>query len=58
MGWRKGKGEIKNLDIVKKIYEVYDPERMNLVWVQGHAGTKYNEMADEWAKRARAGEKL
>ncbi len=58
MGWRKGKGEIKNLDIVKKIYEVYDPERMDLVWVRGHVGTKYNEMADEWAKRARAGEKL
>lgn len=58
MGWRKAKGEIKNLDIVKKIYEVYDPERMELIWVQGHVGTRYNEMADEWAKRARAGEKL
>ncbi len=58
MGWRKAKGEIKNLDIVQKIYEVYDAERMELVWVRGHVGTKYNEMADEWANRARAGEKL
>ncbi len=56
--WKKKNGEIKNLDIVQKIYEIYEPERMELVWVRGHVGTKYNEMADEWANRARAGEKL
>ena len=57
-GWRKTRGEIKNLDIVKKLYELYDPTKVKLVWVKGHAGTKFNEMADEWANKARLGRKL
>ena len=57
-GWKKKRGEIKNLDIVKQLHEVYDPERVKLVWVRGHVGTELNEMADVWANRAREGEKL
>lgn len=57
-GWKKKRGEIKNLDIVKKLYELYDPMKIRLVWVKGHAGTLYNEMADEWANKARLGQKL
>ena len=57
-GWKKKRGAIANLDIVKKVYELYDPQKVNLVWVKGHAGTKYNEMADEWANKARNGAKL
>ena len=57
-GWKKKRGEIKNLDIVKKLYELYDSEKIHLVWVKGHAGTKFNEMADEWANKARVGERL
>lgn len=56
--WKKSRGEIKNLDIVKKLYELYDPKMIKLVWVKGHAGTEFNEMADEWANKARLGEKL
>ena len=57
-GWKKKRGEIKNLDIVKQLYELYDPEQVKLVWVRGHVGTELNEMADIWANRAREGEKL
>ncbi len=50
--------EIANVELVQELYEVYDPETVELRWTRGHVGTKYNEMADEWANRARAGEKL
>ena len=48
-------GEIKNLDIVKELYELYINSQVSLYWTKGHIGTKYNEMADEWANRARVG---
>ncbi len=57
-GWKKRNGEIANLDIVKKMYELYNPETVQLEWVRGHVGTEYNEMADYWAKKARRGAKL
>ncbi len=57
-GWRKSKGEIMNLDIVKELYELYHKYSVKLVWVRGHVGMKFNEMADEWANRARRGAKL
>lgn len=57
-GWKKTKGEIMNLDVVKELYELYHQYPVKLVWVRGHVGTKYNELADEWANRARLGAKL
>lgn len=57
-GWKKSKGEIMNLDVVKELYELYHQYPVKLVWVRGHVGTKYNELADEWANRARLGVKL
>lgn len=57
-GWRKKRGGIKNLDIVKELYELYQSNPVRLVWVRGHAGTELNELADEWANRAREGEKV
>ena len=57
-GWKKSKGEIQNLDIVKKLYELYTTHPVKLVWVRGHVGTTYNEMADECANKAREGAKL
>lgn len=57
-GWKKAKGEIMNLDIVKELYELYQEYPVKLVWVRGHVGTKYNELADEWANRARLGAEL
>ncbi|MBR2709174.1 ribonuclease HI [Candidatus Saccharibacteria bacterium] len=57
-GWKKTKGEIANLDIVKELYELYCDNDVKLVWVRGHVGTKFNEMADEWANKAREGATL
>ncbi|MBR3368527.1 ribonuclease HI [Candidatus Saccharibacteria bacterium] len=57
-GWTKKNGEIKNLDIVKELYELYKKYPVELVWVRGHVGTELNELADEWANKARKGETL
>lgn len=54
-GWTKKSGPIKNLDLVQELYELYCNHDVKLVWVRGHAGTEFNEMADEWANKARKG---
>lgn len=57
-GWTKKGGEIKNLDIVKELFELYQNSKADLRWVRGHEGDEGNELADEWANRARKGERL
>lgn len=57
-GWKKKSGEIKNLDIVKPLFELYRNSNVELKWLKGHAGHEFNEMADEWANRARNGETI
>ncbi|MBR2994097.1 ribonuclease HI [Candidatus Saccharibacteria bacterium] len=57
-GWKKSHGEIMNLDIVKELYDLYHKYPVKLIWVRGHVGAKYNELADEWANKARAGTTL
>ena len=57
-GWKKKTGPIKNLEIVQELFDLYCKYPVKLVWVRGHMGTKFNEMADEWANRARIGEKV
>lgn len=57
-GWKKSKGEIQNLEIVQELYELYHKYPVKLVWVRGHVGTALNEMADEWANKAREGAKI
>ena len=54
-GWKKKSGPIKNLELVKKLYEAYTDgnKKVKLVWVRGHVGTALNEKADEWANKAR-----
>lgn len=54
-GWKKKNGEIKNLEMVKELYALYNQYPVTLVWVRGHNGTLYNELADEWANKARDG---
>lgn len=54
-GWAKKGGEIKNLDLVKKLYGLYSSSQAKLIWNYGHHGQMLNEMADEWANKARAG---
>lgn len=57
-GWKKSNGPIQNLDIVQKLYSLYKKYPVELIWIRGHAGTEYNELADEWANKARKGETL
>lgn len=54
-GWKKKSGPIKNIDIVRPLYELYRKSQVQLVWTRGHVGTELNEMADEWANKARVG---
>lgn len=57
-GWRKKSGPIKNLDLVRELYTLYHRYPVKLIWTRGHVGTKFNEMADEWANKARLGSDL
>lgn len=57
-GWKKKGGEIKNLDLVKEAVELFEASQAELVWVRGHNGHEGNELADQWANRARDGERL
>ena len=51
-GWTK-KGGIKNLDIVQEACTLYKASQAKLIWTRGHAGDPGNELADEWANKAR-----
>ena len=57
-GWKKKGGEIKNLDIVKEVYPIFQNSNSKLIWVRGHEGDEGNELADVWANKARAGERI
>lgn len=57
-GWKKKGGDIKNLDIVQEVYPLYQHSRATLQWVRGHEGDEGNELADEWANKAREGVRL
>ena len=51
-GWTK-KGGIKNLDLVQQAYAAYRSSQAQLIWVRGHADDELNNLADEWANKAR-----
>ncbi len=57
-GWKKKGGPIKNLDIVQEVCPLYRESKATLVWVRGHNDDPGNELADEWANKARLGQKL
>ena len=48
-GWKKSSGEIKNLDLVQKLYAAYVDSDARLVWVKGHADDPGNIKADKYA---------
>lgn len=51
--WRKKQGEIKNLDLVQELYNLYTSHDVELQWVKGHSFIELNELADRAAKLAR-----
>lgn len=57
-GWIKKGGDIKNLDLVKEAYRLYGESQAKLIWVRGHVGHEGNELADQWANKAREGVRL
>ena len=59
-GWRKKSGEIKNLELVQQMYDLWTSfgDNVKLQWTRGHVGTEMNELADEWANKARKGATL
>ncbi|MEI7522350.1 MAG: ribonuclease H [Candidatus Saccharibacteria bacterium] len=57
-GWKKKGGVIKNLDIVQEVCPLYRNSKATLVWVRGHNDDPGNELADEWANKARQGHKI
>jgi ribonuclease HI len=57
-GWKKKGGEIKNIDIVKEVCPLFRQSQAQLIWVRGHNDDPGNELADEWANKARKGVRI
>lgn len=53
-GWKRKRGEIKNLDLVRQLYRVAKarPE-IELRWIKSHNGYRWNEYADALASAYR-----
>jgi ribonuclease HI len=50
-GWKRAGGEIKNLEIIRESYTIYQriKKYLNLTHVSAHVGTEGNELADRMA---------
>jgi len=49
--WKKGDGEdVKNVDLLEQIDTLISFHNVEMVWVRGHSGHKYNEIANEMAE--------
>ncbi len=49
-GWKKKGGEIKNLDLVQEVFELYERRTdLALEWIPAHSGNRWNEYADSLA---------
>jgi len=57
-GWTKKGGPIKNLDLVKELYELFHGHPgLKLEWIRAHVGYRWNEYADSLATAYRRGSK-
>lgn len=55
-GWRRSRGGIANLDLVREALELFEERpKCRLRWIRGHAGHRWNERADELANAAATG---
>ena len=52
-GWRRSRGPVENLDLVRPLYEALRarPE-VEVRWIRAHVGHRWNEYADRLAARA------
>lgn len=49
-GWRKKGGEIKNLELVRALYDLAKARPdISLKWIRAHSGSRWNEYADALA---------
>jgi ribonuclease HI len=49
-GWRRAKGPIANLELVKELYRLAQRHPgATLTWIKAHAGSRWNEYADALA---------
>ena len=53
-GWKKKGGEIKNLEVIKLIHNLFDKiqTKVDIKHVKGHSGVEGNELADRMAIKA------
>ena len=57
-GWRTTTGEVKNIDLMKRLDELNAARDVKWTWVRGHAGDRLNERADALVHRGRREAKL
>lgn len=51
-GWKRKSGKIKNLDLVKILWELIHTHNIAWTWVRGHAGEPGNEYVDQMTNDA------
>ena len=51
-GWRRKDGVLLNADLWQELDRVMAEHQISWEWVKGHAGNRYNELADELANEA------
>jgi ribonuclease HI len=52
-GWRTTTGEVKNVDLMKRLDELASRRDVRWTWVRGHAGDPLNDRADRLATQGR-----
>jgi ribonuclease HI len=52
-GWRTTTGDVKNVDLMKRLDELNAVRDVKWTWVRGHAGDRLNERADALVHRGR-----
>jgi len=53
-GWQRKGGEIKNLELIQRVFKGYNlmKDKLNIEYVKAHAGEEGNELADKMARFA------
>jgi ribonuclease HI len=52
-GWRSSTGDVKNVDLMKRLDALIGTRRVRWTWVRGHAGDPGNERADALVHQGR-----